>query len=455
MEAMKVIWTGGKIVLPDRIVDASLVMENGIISGMIKGELDSSYKVVDVSGKILMPGVIDSHVHMWDPSPMNYREDWYHGSRAAASGGITTILDMPLSIPPVTDESGLILKKEIAKRDSFVDFAFWGGLIPSSINNLNKLNDMGCVAYKGFMSFANSDYPQITDGYLIQGMKEAAKFNGLIGVHAENAEAAEFVCKEMYEQKVADEAMYDEARPWWVELEAIQRAILFARATGCRLYICHMTIPEGAEMIKKAKSDGIPVVVETCPHYLIFDHTILREKKSYGKCNPPLRSRERVDKLWEYLLDGVIDVIGSDHGPYSDEEKIREGNFWKEYSGFGGFDVMLSALITEGVHKRGLSLPHLSMITAGNTAKIMGLNPQKGSLLPGSDADVLVVDINAEWKYDGTKSFSKTRSDKGIYQNIQLKGKVEKTYVRGKLIYDQGEIIGKAGYGTYIPKQKA
>jgi dihydroorotase-like cyclic amidohydrolase len=186
----------------------------------------------------------------------------------------------------------------------------------------------------------------------------------------------------------------------------------------------------------------------------LFDKNILRDKKSYAKCNPPLRSRENVEKLWDYIFDGTIDIIGSDHGPYSDEEKVKEGNFWDEYSGFGGFDAMLPGLITEGVHKRGLSLSHLSKITSENTARIMGLYPKKGSLLPESDADVLVVDLNKEWIYDGMKSFSKTKSNKGIYQDMKLKGKVEKTFVRGELVYDNGVIVGKQGYGQYVPKQK-
>ncbi|MBC8588617.1 allantoinase AllB [Paratissierella segnis] len=449
----KTILKGGTIVLPDRLVGASLVIENGIIKGITNAKIGGDYEIVDVTGKVLMPGVIDSHVHMWDPSPLNYREDWYHGSQAAAAGGITTIVEMPLSVPPVTDRHGFELKKEVASKDSFVDFALWGGLIPSCIDKLEELNDLGCVAYKGFMSFANPDYPQITDGYLVKGMREVAKFDGLIGVHAENAEVADFGSKHMSDINCKDESMHDEARPWWAELEAIQRAVLFSKVNNSRLLICHMTIAEGAEYLKKAKMEGVKVSVETCPHYLLFDKNILRDKKSYAKCNPPLRSRENVEKLWDYIFDGTIDIIGSDHGPYSDEEKVKEGSFWNEYSGFGGFDAMLSGLITEGVHKRGLPLSHLSKITSENTARIMGLYPKKGSLLPGSDADVLVVDLNEEWIYDGMKSFSKTKSNKGIYQDMKFKGKVEKTLVRGELVYDNGMIVGKQGYGQYVPKQ--
>lgn len=451
----KKIFTGGWIVLPDQVMKGSLVVENEKITGVLNPgiKLSSEYEVVDVTGKVLMPGVIDSHVHMWDPSPQNYREDWKCGSKCAASGGITTIVDMPLSVPPVVNEEGFKIKYDVANRDSCVDFAFWGGLTPGCVEQLPELDKLGCVAYKGFMSFANPDYPQITDGYLVKGMKIAKQFNGLIGVHAENAEIADFGSKEMALLKGAPNHMHDEARPWWIEYEAMQRAILFAKVTGARLYICHMTIAQGAELVKKAKSEGIEVYAETCPHYLIFDKSVMDEKGAFAKCNPPIRSRENVEKFWNYVFDGTIDTIGSDHGPYTDEEKCRQNNYFLEYSGFGGFDAMLSGLITEGVHKRGLPLTTLAAITAGNTAKIMGLAPKKGSLLPGADADIIVVDMNEEWIFDGEKSLSKWKSKNNIYHGCKMKGRVKQTWVRGALVYDNGNIVEKEGYGCYIPKQ--
>jgi allantoinase len=453
MTSERIVFKGGIIVLPGHLMKGSLIVEGEKVAGLEQNENYSGCKIIDCSGKVLLPGVIDTHVHMWDPSPMNYREDWYHGSRCAAAGGITTVIDMPLSVPPVIDREGFELKHHVASRDSAVDFAFWGGLIPSCLNNLKELDQLGCVAYKGFMSFANPDYPQITDGYLARGMKEAAKFNGLIGVHAENAEVADFGAKELTASGCPDESKYNDARPWWAELEAIQRAVLFSKAIGSRLYICHMSIAEGAEFLKKAKCEGTDVSVETCPHYLLFDNSILREKKAYAKCNPPLRSRENVEKLWQYVLDGTIDTIGSDHGPYSDEEKVSQNNFWEELCGFGGYDAMLPMLISEGVNRRGLGLERLAELTSGNAARIMGLFPKKGRLFPGFDADIAVVDLKEEWIYDGLKTFSKTKSANNIYHNMKMKGRVKQTWVRGRMVYDGEKITAGAGPGQYIPKQ--
>lgn len=455
MKGERMVFRGGLLVLPGNIVNADLIVEGEKVVGIVDREQLTAGAEVDVSGKIIFPGLIDTHVHMWEPSPMAYREDWYHGTRCAAAGGITTIIDMPLSVPPVTDRIGFDIKQETAEAHACVDFAFWGGLIPDCVERISRLNELGCVAYKGFMSFANPEYPQITDGYLVKGMELAKEFDGLIGVHAENAEVADFGSRKMADCQETDPAKHDDARPWWAEMEAIQRAVLFSEAIGNRLYICHMTIEQGAAYLKQAKSRGINVTVETCPHYLIFDKNILREKGAYAKCNPPFRSRENVEKLWNYVFDGTIDTIGSDHGPYTDDEKIKEGDFFKEYCGFGGYDAMFAGLLTEGVHKRGLSLERLAQLTSENAARIMGLYPRKGNLLPGADADLAVVDLNEEWTFDGTKTFSKQKSVHHVYHGMKMKGRVKQTWVRGKVIYKDGIIAGQPeGYGTYVAKLK-
>lgn len=166
MKENRLLFTNALIVLPTETIKGSLAVEDGKITGIFESGTElPGFTEVDVHGKALMPGAIDTHVHMWDPSPLNYREDWACGSQCAASGGITTIIDMPLSVPPVVDKEGFQLKLDVAQKESCVDFAFWGGLTPNCVQNMEELNRLGCVAYKGFMSFANPDYPQVTDGY--------------------------------------------------------------------------------------------------------------------------------------------------------------------------------------------------------------------------------------------------------------------------------------------------
>ena len=452
---MKQKWIiNGKIVLPQGVVNGSLLIQDEKIAGIVSDGIEptAESEVIDAGGKIIMPGMIDTHNHMSDPGPTSVREDWAHGTRSAASGGITTICDMPLPCEPATvNEDAFHLKNDIASKNAVVDYAFWGGINPKEevISALPDMDRLGCIGYKGFMCFATSVYPQITDGYLVKGMREVRKFDGLIALHAENAEVAGMGCDEYSARGCTDEACFDDARPWWTEYEAVHRAVLFAKMTDSRLQICHLSTVQGAEFLQKVKAEGVRVSVETCPHYLIFDRNVLREKKSYAKCTPPFRSRENVDKLWDYIFNGTIDVIGSDHGPFSDEEKVMQNDFWKEYCGFGCNDVVMAALITEGIHRRGLKWEKLAALTSGNAARILGLK-NKGKIIPGADADLIFIDPDAQWVYDGGKSFSKTKSVKGVYQGMELTGKVTDTYVRGHHVYGNGQILCESGTGHLI-----
>lgn len=443
----------GRVVFPDCVADVSLLLEEGKIAAVLGSGVrpEGEYELVDAAGKIVMPGMIDTHNHMADPGPFNYREDWYCGSCSAASGGITTICDMPLPSDPATvDPAGFEVKRETAEAHSVVDFALWGGLIPDSIRDMGAMHELGCIGFKGFMCFATKAYPRITDGRLAEGMKEAAKFNGLIALHAENAEAADYGCRCCSEVGCGDETRFDDARPWWTEYDAASRALLFGKVTGARVMICHVSSAQTAGLLKKAKMEGTRAYMETCPHYLIFDREILKEKKSFAKCTPPFRSRENVERLWEYVLDGTLDVIGSDHGPFTDREKVAQGNFWQEVCGFGCNDVMLAALISEGIHKRGLTWTRLAQITSSNAAKLLGLWPRKGCLLPGADGDIILIDPDKPWRYDGSRSLSKTKTVMGPYQDMELLGKVTDTFVRGERVYGDGKILCGEGFGRYV-----
>ena len=450
----KTIIKHGNLVLEEQTMQADLVIEHGIITGIaLDAQADGDCNVIDAAGKMVLPGMIDTHSHVTDPGPYNYREDWRCASRSAAAGGITTIADMPLPSIAVLNKDRVAEKLQVVENSSVVDFALWGGVTPLNIDKLEEMNEAGCIGYKGFMCFATKEYPQITDGYLVEGLKRTKEFGGLIAVHAENAEVADMGCKRFSAEGCTDEARFDDARPWWVEYEAIQRATLFAKVLDAKLMVCHMTITQGAEYLKDLKSKGARIYVETCPHYLLFDHDILREKKAFAKCTPPFRSRENVDALWAYVADGTIDVLGTDHGPFTDEEKGQEGDFWKEYCGFGCNDAVMAAMIMEGVHKRGLSWNRLASLTSGNAARMFGIYPQKGSLMPGADADLQIIDPDQEWVYDGLKSFSKTKSSKGVYQGMKFTGKVVSTLVRGELVYDGQNILVPDGYGKLVRRK--
>ena len=449
----KKVFQGGSIVLPDEVIKGCLVVENGEILGITMRPPNGGYEVIDVSGKVLLPGAVDSHVHVTEPSPNSCRENWMTASRSAAAGGVTTIVQMPVNDPPIADTDSFELTKKLAGKKSCVDFAFWGALIPSSIQHLKELHDLGCTAFKGFMSNGCSFFPRIDDVNLVKGMKAAHEFGGIIGLHAEHPELAEVGADDLDAAHCMDYTQYDAARPWWVEVEAIQRALLFAQVTGAKLYLVHLCAAEGVEIVREAKRRGQYVIGETCPHYLLFSRDAFQDKGGLAKCNPPLRSDENREKLWKYVFDGTLDTLGSDHGIYRDAERETDVSFWKDAAGFPSIDVAFTAFYSEAVARRGLALSKAAALAAGNAAKVFGLE-KKGALLPGKDADIVVMDFSEKWRYNGANTFSGVKFTNGIYQGYAMNCKVAATYVRGEMVYDGRKITAPPGSGLFVSRSK-
>lgn len=324
--------------------------------------------------------------------------------------------------------------------------------MPRTVGRLLPMHELGCIGFKAFMSYANDDYPHTPDHDLLAAMHETAKFGGLIGVHAENADIVKHRSEALERMGVRRPEAYAEGRPPIAELDAMQRAILFAGEAGCRLHIVHMSVAEGGDMVRRAKSEGVRVSNETCPHYLLFDQSALAERGVFAKCNPPLRSAANREALWQQLLAGNIDCIGSDHGPYTDEEKLAAGDdIWQAPPGFGGIELILPTLISEGYHKRGLSLEKIARLTSTHAARIFGLNSRKGGIRVGADADLALVDLNETWTYRGTDTYSKTKTANSIYDGVSFTGRVKRTLVRGRTVFGASGIEAAPGYGTFVP----
>lgn len=445
--------TGGTVVFENCVKKANIAVKDGKIAAVLAPQFTvEARNVKDMAGLTIFPGLIDSHAHYWEPGPQNYREDFYHGTRCCARGGVTTTLEMPLSIPPVVDRATFQLKYDVAKKNSVVDFGLWGGCIPSSVDKMEEMNELGCCAFKAFISYANPDYPHMPDHELCRAMKKAAEVGAVIAVHAENADIVSNFCKWKKEEGITQPSRYHEGRPAFSEVEAIQRAVLFSKAYRSDLLICHMSAAEGVDATLEARRDGQRVFNETCPHYLAYDNTRMDACGAFAKCNPPLRPAENREKLWEHMLAGHIDVIGTDHGPYSGVEKAEAENIWDALPGFGGVELMLAVMLTEGHIKRGMLLPHIAKVTSANAARIFGLK-NKGTIEVGKDADFAIVDLNRPWKYEGMDSFSKTLLDCGVFEGYQSAAMVCETIVRGTTVYKDGEITVDSGYGMFIPRQ--
>lgn len=444
------------------IKNAMIVTENGSFRGGVAvqggviaqivgdGQDIRADSVVDAEGKYLLPGIIDAHAHFSHPG--REFEGYETGSRAAAAGGVTTAIDMPLNdLPPMATADAHEKKLDMVKDVAVVDFAFWGGLIDNNLEHLEDLNDKGVAAFKAFMRTA-ADYPKVNDDLLYAGLQKMPGFGNMVGVHAENDTVISQLEAHFKSIGRKDRAAWNDSHPCESELEAISRAIFWSKSTGGELYICHISHAEGVDAVRQAALQGVKVHAETCAHYLFFDMDDYLEVGPRLRAAPPIRARHQVEELWNRVLRGNVDVVASDHSPFL-PERYREGenDVWKGTGGVTGIQSILPAMITAGVHERGLSWELLVRMMSSNPARIFGLYPRKGAILPGSDADFALVDPDEVWTLQADDLFYRYRESP--YVGKEFRGRVKQTFVRGETVFKNGEIVGVPGHGRLIRRR--
>lgn len=444
-----------RIASEDAEFHGGILIEDGKIVELVEGDMPRSAREVhDLQGKVLLPGVVDDHVHFNEPGRTHW-EGYGTGSMAAAAGGVTTVMEMPLNATPPTTNSRLLAEKRaLANPQVVVDYASWGGLVDNNLAELDAMHKDGVIGFKAFMSNSGVDFERIDDDILYGGLEFTAKTGAVIGLHAENEYLTTYLGKQMQAAGRIDRAAWCESRPPANEIEAIRRAVYWTGVTGGNLHIVHISLAEGIDVIYEAKSRGLHVTAETCPHYLVLDQADFERIGPSAKCAPPIRTRPDVEALWERVMAGKVDTIASDHSPTTWEEKAKGlENIWKGWGGITGIQTMLPAILSEGVVKRGLSLSALVRMMSANPARIFGLYPQKGSLQPGADADLVVVDLNAPWSLRAEDMFSKNKHS--AYVGHSFQAKVLETYVRGKLVYQQGRILAQPGSGRLVLRKQS
>lgn len=425
-----------------------LVIEGGHIKQLAADGVDiEANEVIDLAGKVVLPGLVDGHVHYHDPG-RDYLEGYEAGTKAAAAGGVTTVIEMPLNgTPPTIDSEKLREKRASVANKAVVDYALWGGYVDNNLDQLEPMHDEGVAGFKAYMMEASSDeFRYIRDDLLYAGLLRMRELGNVMGVHAENGDVIGLLQQQMRANGRVDRVAWYESRPPSAELEAIQRALHWAKVTGGNLHIVHVSIADGARAIARAKEEGVHVTFETCPHFLMFDADDYERIGPRAKCAPPIRPRAEVEALWQCVLEGIVDTIASDHAPCTLEEKDRgNDDIWEAWMGITGIQLMLPALLSEGVHRRGLPLPAVARMTAATPARIFGLYPKKGALLPGSDADLVIVDLDREWTLTAEQLLS--RNQHSVYEGYRFQGAVSRTILRGKTIYEGGRITAEGGYG--------
>ncbi len=345
---------------------------------------------------------------------------------------------MPLNAhPPTVDAPSFDMKCDAAEAASLVDFALWGGLVPGKLDCLEELAARGVIGFKAFMSRSGTnDFRAADDLTLYEGMAIAAKLGRIVAVHAENDHITGLRMRRSVARGEVSWRDYVSSRPVIAELEAIERAILFATETGCALHIVHVSTGRGVGLVREARQRGVDVSCETCPHYLVLNEDDLEALGAVAKCAPPLRSKAEQETLWMQVFAGNVLFMTSDHSPAPVDMKV-DANFFSVWGGISGCQSLLQLLLTEGYEKRGLSLMDIASMTSESVARRFGIWPEKGNLAVGADADLVLVELRNSSVLRTEDLFY--RHQYSPYVGMTLRGKVVNTLVRGRTVFQDGK----------------
>ena len=392
---------------------------------------------------VIMAGLVDSHVHINEPGRTHW-EGFVTATRAAAAGGVTTLVDMPLnSIPPTTTPEAFQAKLTAAAGNCFVDVGFWGGVVPGNTAELSALGDMGVVGFKCFLIHSGVDeFPNVTENDLRGAMGELSRLNSVLIVHAELPGPVEAACCAASSHSSVQYQTFLDARPRAAENAAVELMIRLSREFGTRIHIVHHSSADALPMLRAAKDEGVKITAETCPHYLYFAAEQIADGATQFKCCPPIREQENQEQLWRALGEGTIDMVVSDHSPCPPDLKcLDEGDFMKAWGGISSLQFRLPIMWT-GASRRGHSLAELTRWLCAAPAELVGFEKRKGKLAVGYDADIVVWNPNQEFRVEPEIIHHRHRVTP--YQGEVLKGVVQKTFLRGGKIYDGGEFFGDA-----------
>ena len=425
--------------LESGFTDATLLIKSGLIIDIKLGKIHSTEFIIeDVGDLVVMPGLIDSHVHVNEPGRTEW-EGFETITKAAIAGGITTLVDMPLNASPVTT-SAKALREKIKSTTGklYCNCGFWGGFVPDNINKLEELIEAGVLGIKAFLTHSGiDDFPNVTMEDLKKGMQIIAKHNIPLLAHAELDLIHEGI--KSFEKNPYNYLAYLASRPKIWEDNAVNLMIQLCEEYNCRTHIVHLSSANSIENIKIAKSKGLPLTVETCPQYLYFSAENIPNNNTLFKCAPPIREKENNEKLWKALKENTIDFIVTDHSPATPElKKIQSGNLKEAWGGIASIQFSLPIVWTKAKEK-GFSINEISNLMSAAVAYFIGYSNKKGKIKNGYDADFVVWDPNEKFIVKSTEIQYKHKISP--YVGEELYGVVKQTYVGGKKVYENGKFV--------------
>jgi allantoinase len=461
-----------RVVRPGLVEPACVHVHDGrIVAVMAFDDCPAGVRVIDVDdGSVLMPGLVDTHVHINEPGRTDW-EGFATATRAAAAGGVTSLVDMPLnSIPPTTTLAGFRAKLAAARDQCHVDVGFWGGVVPGNTSELAPLRQAGVVGFKCFLIHSGVDeFPNVTEDDLRQAMPELARLGAVLIVHAELpgpiSRTGIPACPESSGSAVSETTQgtdtnfcptsyqtFLRSRPRAAEDEAVALMVRLARETVCRVHIVHHSSSDSLELLRAARAEGLQLTAETCPHYLHFAAEDIPDGATEFKCCPPIRERENREQLWRALADGILDMVVSDHSPCPPELKRQEeGDFLLAWGGISSLQLRLPVIWSEA-RRRGHSLEEIANWLCMAPARLVGWEGRKGAIAKGYDADFVIWNPDEEFTVAG--SMIEHRHRLTPYDGERLQGVVATTFLRGTKVYDRGDFIGQPG-GQLLMSQEA
>lgn len=440
---------GGTIVTAEESYEGTVVIDDGIIAGILDSEASvDADQIVDATGKHVLPGGVDPHVHMMDPGDTE-REDFQTGTAAAAAGGITTVGEHHRTDPTVLTADILTDKRDYLSDKARVDFGLLAGGHPDNIDEVSDLETVGTLAYKSFTCDVHG-VPALQSADMHKLFAEVASVGGISMIHPEDELMLNANEERIREQGRTDGSLIPEWRSKDAEQVAVSTTLQIAKQTGVPFWFAHLSHPELVDQVNHAKDQGVEVYAETCPHYLYLTREDVERDAPYTTFTPPAREEADREEMWNRLANGEIDMVNADHAPATKEQKAQgEDNVFEAPFGIPGVETVLPLLLN-GVNQGKVSLARIVDVFSTKPAKILDLYPQKGAIQPGSDADLVIVDMSKERTLRDEEVVAKCGWTP--FDGLTIQGVPESTFVRGEPVVRDSEVVGEPGYGEFVPR---